>query len=196
VLRSLLGSYLRLPARAIEFRYTNKGKPELRQPAGGLHFNISHSGSWALLAFADTAVGVDVERIRPDLQALEIARRFFSREEFESLASLTGHARERGFFACWTRKEACIKALGHGLSARLDRICVPVDPHIQIAEIALATESGEHSHWSMMDIPLEEGYCGAVVFRGALRPVRHLFWTEVEQGIAVVTGKRSAPQEQ
>jgi len=55
-----------------------KGKPH---PEGinGMHFNVSHSGEWVVVAVSAYTVGVDVERIRkvPD----GVAERFFSEPE-------------------------------------------------------------------------------------------------------------------
>ena len=88
-------------------------------------FNLSHSGCWALCAAASTqAVGVDVEQVRPDVEALDIAGRVFSPAEINALQALSGEARTRAFFQCWTQKEALVKALGKGLSASLGRFSV------------------------------------------------------------------------
>src|SRR5215470_16593052 len=87
-LKTLIGKYLGLPHSDIRFQYTTHGKPYLAPAANtvGISFNISHSYGLALLSFTiGRQVGVDVERIRPDFGTLEIARRFFSTREIESL---------------------------------------------------------------------------------------------------------------
>ena len=65
------------------------------------------------------ALGVDVEQLRDNFDHDAIARRFFSEEEQRQLAALAPPERYYGFFRCWTRKEAYIKAQGTGLSLPL-----------------------------------------------------------------------------
>jgi phosphopantetheinyl transferase len=73
-LRLLLGRILDL-----RFEYDEFGKPGLiPKRAPQLQFNLSHSGGLILIAIAmGRAVGVDVERIRTDLDPDQIAARFF-----------------------------------------------------------------------------------------------------------------------
>lgn len=106
------------------------GKPQLADPTGGhLEFNLSHSGGRALIGLAgSTAVGVDIELIRPIPDAVRIARTHFSRDEAAALANLPSDAIEPAFFGLWTRKEAVVKALGTGLSLPLDRFSVTLPP--------------------------------------------------------------------
>ena len=66
-------------------------------------------------------MGIDLERVRCDLAVLEIAERFFSREEAARLSALPGESRHQEFFRCWTGKEAYVKARGEGLSLPLDQ---------------------------------------------------------------------------
>src|SRR5215207_6981176 len=65
-LRTLLARYLDTRSEAIHFDAGPFGKPCCRIAGGRpLHFNVSHSGEVALLAFsAAEEVGVDVELVR------------------------------------------------------------------------------------------------------------------------------------
>lgn len=80
----------------------------------GICFNISHSGSYVVLAFGDRELGVDVECVG---QAnLKVAKRFFTGREYDHLMEL-GEAEQRdAFYRIWTGKEAVVKAAGCGLS--------------------------------------------------------------------------------
>ena len=93
---------------------------------------MSHSGEIAVFAFAiGRKVGVDVEYIRYDVDVEEIPPRFFSRMEQQTLGDLRGQPKFEGFFNCWTRKEAYVKAVGSGLSLPLrdfDVSLVPGEP--------------------------------------------------------------------
>ena len=56
--------------------------------------------------------------------AAQLAEAHFTEDECEALALLHGPERERAFLHCWTRKEACLKAVGLGLG--LDTRCFHV----------------------------------------------------------------------
>lgn len=131
ILRQLLAGYLRRSPTDIEFAYHPRGKPYLAPSAGDppMSFNISHSHGMALLAFSvGRELGVDIERIRPDIAADEIASRYFSPEEVAELQSLPSEQRPEAFFLCWTRKEAYIKARGEGLQIPLASFRVSLTP--------------------------------------------------------------------
>jgi 4'-phosphopantetheinyl transferase len=91
------------------------GKPYLRD--GSLHFNLSHSGDYALIAIAsDAEVGVDIEQHRERVSWNEIAVRFFTKRE---VAVMRGEA---DFFRFWVMKEAVLKAAGKGLAGGLANV--------------------------------------------------------------------------
>ena len=101
----------------IELRISAEGKPYV-PGARAPFFNISHSGRYALIAISHSEeIGVDIEVVRPlhDLEAL--ADRHFSRNERRAWRddSFIGAGPLR-FLQGWTRKEACLKALGTGLA--------------------------------------------------------------------------------
>nr|AFB69907.1 PPTase7 [uncultured bacterium] len=118
-LRHLLAVRLGTCAELVELDYGPQGKPSL---AGGfaasdLRFNVSHCGDVALYAFSRCReIGVDVEAVREMPDADDIVERFFSPRERAAYRRLPARERPRGFFRCWTRKEAFIKALGSGLA--------------------------------------------------------------------------------
>jgi 4'-phosphopantetheinyl transferase len=115
-LRALLCAHTGIPGAFLEFRLGAFGKPALVEPVG-LRFNLSHSQSVGLIVLSEDAeVGVDVEVLRsmPDAEALAHAN--FSPVERRALQAVAPEARDRAFLTCWTRKEACLKAMGMGLS--------------------------------------------------------------------------------
>ena len=129
VLRIILGQYLERPAAQLRFRYNDYGKPYLANSDGELSFNLSHSDNLAVYGFVPRGeIGVDVERVKPDFATHEIARRFFSLSEVRDLTRLPAQKQAEAFFACWTRKEAYIKAKGQGLSIPLHRFRVSLNP--------------------------------------------------------------------
>ena len=92
-----------------------KGKPYIRGYPG-CQFSLSHSGGWAACALSDGPVGVDIQQHR-EIPAL--VSRKFSGEEQEWLRN-----HPDSFFDLWVKKEAYLKALGAGLTIRLDRFTV------------------------------------------------------------------------
>jgi 4'-phosphopantetheinyl transferase len=163
-LRRVLGQYLDRPPQALSFSYGAEGKPAL---AGGPAFNLSHSGGWAALAVTEEVrMGVDIEAHRPVEAA--VAERFFSPAERALLAPLQGAAWQQGFFRCWTRKEAFLKALGRGLRRPLDSFDVTLGAEARITRIA---EGGELD-WQLIDLATGPGFAGAVAIEACGRPVR------------------------
>jgi 4'-phosphopantetheinyl transferase len=161
-----------MEAAAVAFTYGLKGKPALAGPTGSvdLQFSVSHSSDLAAYALtAGAPVGVDVERLRAvDLEM--VAERTFSRRECAALRGLPGELRPTGFFNCWTRKEAYIKALGEGLSYSLDRFSVSLAPGVP-ARLESVDDAPAHvESWTLEALPVPAGFAGAVVM-GA-RPAR------------------------
>lgn len=110
----------RPPSLPLAFATGPHGKPHLPQQPR-LAFNLSHSGEHALIGVAEQAdIGVDIECRRPlsaRTELDELAERCFTRAEQDELArSATPEDALDLFYTGWTRKEACLKALGTGLS--------------------------------------------------------------------------------
>ena len=167
LLRTILARYLGSNPTDLVFRYSDKDKPSLALPGDHLEFNVSHSGKRALLAFARRrSVGVDVEYIRDDFDPQALAHRFFSVREQRALATLEPEDRYSGFFRCWTRKEAYIKAVGTGLSLPLDQFDVSLRPGEENALRATRPDAGEAAVWSLQEVPAGEGYAAALCVHG------------------------------
>ncbi len=89
-------------------------------------FNVSHSRSHGLLAFApEGQLGIDVEDWDPHRRIDGAARRILSETEQRTLHGLPEAARRRLFFRLWTCKEALIKATGEGFTRRTSGFSVP-----------------------------------------------------------------------
>ena len=161
ILRDLLGRYLRCAPRSVDFTYGPHAKPAVS--GGGsrhpLRFNLSHSHGLALVATArEREIGVDVELIRPEFAGEEIAKRYFSTNEINELRKLPSELRAEGFFLCWTRKEAYIKARGEGLQIPLDSFDVSLTPGLPAK-----LNSADQSRWALRSLAPAAGYAAAVV---------------------------------
>lgn len=129
------------------------GKPALADPVGSpIRFSASRSGELALVAVArGREVGVDVERMRPDIEHREIAARFFGPAEQEGgregLRQGLGEGLSmEAFYAAWARKEAVLKLAGVGLAG----------------DLAAAEPLGS---W-VVPVPVPEGYAAALAAEG------------------------------
>jgi 4'-phosphopantetheinyl transferase len=164
-LRFLLSRYLGIPAAELRFEYQPSGKPELAAPQNPrqLQFNVSHSAGLALIAVsAGHRLGIDIEKIRVDVDITTLAERFFSTRERAGLRALPDHLRVPAFFACWTRKESFLKATGEGLSFPLADFSVATHPDLDPAleEINGNTEAGKQ--WFLADLSVVDGYRATV----------------------------------
>ncbi len=163
ILRILLAAYLGTLPQQVLFAFSEKGKPRLAGPHGscGLAFNVSHSGSAALLGFSlRSHIGVDIEKIRSDFDTDAIAKRFFSPAEQEHLSRLPAERRPLDFFRCWTLKEAFIKALGEGLSHPLHQFDVAMDPEGPV-RLTTRPSAREAEHWRLQTVDVGPGYAAA-----------------------------------
>jgi 4'-phosphopantetheinyl transferase len=162
LLRTFLAAYLRTAPNDIEFLYGKCGKPFV---AGveNFHFNLAHSEEMAVYAFAwGCDLGVDIERIRDIRDIGAIARHFFCPEEVADLSSVNAGERLEAFFACWTRKEAYIKATGEGLSASLDSFRVALQPREPPSFVHINGSVLEADLWSLHSFRPNEDQIGAL----------------------------------
>jgi 4'-phosphopantetheinyl transferase len=172
VLRALVASYLRIAPEEASFTYGLKGKPALGDAGGPLSFNVSNSGDLAAYAFTlDCEIGVDVEHRRRLVEIEGIARRFFAPDEVTELMGLSEGERHQGFFNCWTRKEAYIKAVGDGLSVPLDSFQVTLQPGVPARMVALDGSSAAAERWTLHTFTPAPDYAGAIAYRDRERPL-------------------------
>jgi len=166
-LRTLLGRYLDLAPQDLRFETAAAGKPHLASGQRRLQFNLAHSGEYVLIAIAEgRTVGIDVEEIRDDFDAGELAAHFFSPGEQRDLETLTGRTRIEAFFECWTRKEAYVKARGEGLSLPLEQFDVSLRPGEPARLIATRPDPAEARRWQLSGLDVADGYKAALAVEG------------------------------
>jgi len=152
-------------AQSVRFRYGSYGKPELIIESCNeeLCFNVSHSHGLALYAISlNRQVGVDIERLRSDFSVDLVARQFFSKRENLALSAMAPNEKLQAFFACWTRKEAYIKAKGKGLSIPLDQFDVSINPKDLESPLRIHGDPLESCRWSLQSLNPGHGYFAAV----------------------------------
>jgi 4'-phosphopantetheinyl transferase len=161
ILRTLVAGRLGLAPAAVAFSYLAHGKPAVAAESP-LDFNLSHSGNRALFALSGNGrVGVDLEALDRDVDVMALAQRFFHPGETAALRQLPQPLRRRAFFACWTRKEAVVKATGDGLlAAPMDAFEVSVAP--DAPPRILASGRLVAADWSLHTIAASPGHAATV----------------------------------
>ncbi|MBI5651072.1 MAG: 4'-phosphopantetheinyl transferase superfamily protein [Chloroflexi bacterium] len=168
--RMILARYARRAPRDLVFATDAFGKPALVQPAPVLRFNLAHSEHLALCAITrDAPIGIDVELIKPLENLDELAARFFSPHEIAALRALSADQRTRGFYACWTRKEAYIKAVGKGLREPLDQFAVSLAPNEPARLLFARDDPHAAEQWSLFALEPAPGYIGASAIHARAR---------------------------
>ena len=140
------------------------GKPEIVQPTGSRwKFNISHTKGLSVVAISqDYEVGVDVESSLRKQRHLDLSKRFFHPDEYQSLCTISNKEEQmKRFFSLWTAKEAYLKALGKGLSKPLGSFCVTIDDGQGITIEDFAGDLDKHVFSS--SLTLYEHYCCTVI---------------------------------
>jgi 4'-phosphopantetheinyl transferase len=169
VLRMILGRYLQIEPKQVQFSYGYHGKPELAERLGDteLRFNLAHSHELALYAFTrGREIGVDIEYLRFIPDAEQIAASFFSAGEIAALQALPANQRQMAFFACWTSKEAYVKAVGKGLALPLDQFEVSLAPGEPAGLLNVKGAPGEAPRWSLNTWTPAPGYVAALAVKG------------------------------
>lgn len=178
-LRQLLATQLGLRPEEIEIDSANFQKPKIAaaQNCRQLRFSSSHSADWALIALAQNCeVGVDVEQHRTLPDAADLVNNFFSDWEIIEFERLPEPARTEGFFNCWTRKEAFVKALGLGLAHPLKQFSVTLAPGQPAALVSVAGDSAAREKWRMVSLDVAPAHAAALVFETGPSTVRCFEW--------------------
>ena len=157
-LRRILGAYLDCEPGQVSLHANRFGKPAA---AARLYFNLSHSRRIALLAIStETEVGVDIEDVRPIEP--EVAQHYFSPVEQAALASQEGDDWLNGFYRCWTRKEAILKAEGVGLHLPLSSFDVSLLPGTPAALLGVRPPTVFSCPWTLHHLESPSGTIAAL----------------------------------
>lgn len=108
---------LGVPFDEIKISYNSYGKPYI-DDVNDYRFNVTHSENHIVIAVSKKDIGVDIEHMKKDDE--QIAKRFFTVEEYEYIYHNEDDRFTKRFYQIWTLKESYIKALGKGLSIPLN----------------------------------------------------------------------------
>ncbi len=108
-----------------QLQYGKHGKPMLC--GEGFHFNLSHSGEYAVCAYGNLPIGVDVQAIKDRIP--KYTKKILSTEESRYLEQCSQPNRE--FFRLWTRKEAAAKWDSRGLQLPFEALSFVAEGRVQ-----------------------------------------------------------------
>lgn len=169
--REILARYTGLSPAQLRFPTTKWGKPYLAGFHGRLFFNVSHSGDLAVIGVSyDYEIGVDLEI--PRAVEPKLPETFFSSAEVAALEAMPDNCWLDGFYRCWTRKEAFVKALGTGLGCPLDSFTVSLDDTANARPLIAAEGKPAVSQtWRLLPFRVADRAIGAVCIASGKRPV-------------------------
>ena len=121
-------------------------------------------------------LGVDIEKMRSEVDTVALAERFFSLRERAGLRALPDDLRVQGFFACWTRKEAFLKATGDGFSFPLADFSVTTRPDLEPSLEEIRGDTQARKQWVLVDIEVRDGYRAAVAVDHAFSQMKTYAW--------------------
>jgi len=188
MLREILSFYLGGKPNTIQFQYSRYGKPSLHPnfyeyisplQSSEINFNLTHSNAIALCGITKyRQIGVDVEYTKPLPDMDKVAERFFGFQENLNYQQLPKKQKLTGFYHCWTRKEAFIKAIGEGLSYPLDQFEVSFLPNEKPSIKHIKNDQVQGEAWSLKALEPSPEYIGAVAVEGtSLRFINYEFQT-------------------
>lgn len=145
-------------------------KPEVRgvsgrTVSGAPLFNVSHSGSHALIAIGNSrrldSLGVDIERCDPALDPFLIADVGCTKLERDCLRSAKNP--RDVLYPIWVAKEAALKAVGVGIAEHLQSVSIELQSG---PEVGLRTEVAQWSGLRVRALEAPSGYVAAVAWSG------------------------------
>jgi 4'-phosphopantetheinyl transferase len=160
-LRNLLAQTLNQPPQKIRIRKAEYGKPYLADYPE-LAFNLSHTADRLMIATGwNCQLGVDIEIGKQRINLSGLVDKCFAEEEAVYWTQLPEIQKNQAFYRFWTRKEAFVKATGHGISLGLNQ-CV-INPENPAECLRVPDNCGQASLWHVLDIDLGEGIFSALV---------------------------------
>lgn len=174
ILKRIIGGYLSVYPQAVQFSYNPFGKPYLTDSNSCFRFNVSHSHGVGIVAIStNKEIGVDIELIDDKVDVFSVAEGAFSAPDVSLLKSLPSKLHSAAFFAGWTRKEACLKAIGDGLSTSEEQQSV-IPSIIEERDVMFSTcIDNRITHWSLTSIKTTDQFKAALAVEGEIGKVRY-----------------------
>jgi len=176
LMRKFVNEYTGLPYDKIVFIRDENNKPILKNNSTVVSFNVSHQGSYTVLAgeIRDIRLGVDVMALeytggKSISEFFRIMNRNFSSAEWEEIrgSALEKSETEQISMFCrhWALKESYVKALGMGIV--VDLRSIDFRTNSDLSEDSIATDTvlyidGIKQNWLFEETLLDSQHCVAV----------------------------------
>jgi len=156
ILKLILAAHTASDAKNINLDYDFNKKPFLASHPW-LHFNVSHSEDFALIAVSRSKVGIDVENISNYFDYLSLLPEIFTENEIMFVQNAKNKI--YAFYSLWTRKEAFVKGIGKGIDDDFKHTPSLDGSHTIDTSILKTTKN-----WQVYSFNLEDHYLGSVAF--------------------------------
>lgn len=159
LLKFLLAEQVGLDVNKIVLDNDSNKKPYLPSHPS-IFFNVTHSEGFAIIAIANSPIGVDIENVNKDFDYKEVLSSIFTKSEVDEV--FNSNDKQRTFYKLWTRKEAIVKATGKGIDNDFREIVALDGYHYMRPELL-----GNIEVLQVFSFELNEDYIGAVAYSGS-----------------------------
>ncbi len=160
-LRMIVAACTQIKPNAICFAEKPGQKPLIANELNSsLHFSLSYSRDYCLLAIANYPIGIDIECVDAAKMDAALMKSFFSLEELKNIEQAEKSV-ER-FFKYWTRKEALLKATGKGIGDWLPYAPVMEGNHFVASEFI-----GSEENWQLKSFRPADDYIACIAHPNA-----------------------------
>ena len=179
-IRQILAAKGKCSPEEISFELNRYGKPTLARPESTryLQFNASSSDTLGAIALSNAfPLGLDIEKIK-SANAKDydgIVKNQFTSDENNWYQNQAKPARIRVFFEFWTCKEAYLKALGIGLSGKLDSFSINLEgsePRVSHTDL----EKGGQSMLSLSHLGICDDYVACLASPEKASRIELSYW--------------------
>lgn len=168
-LKFLLAQHVGLGMDKIHLEIDANKKPFLTSHPS-VFFNLSHSADYALIAIANSPIGVDIEFINKQFTYEEILPTVFNTLEIHKV--MHSNDSHRAFYQFWTRKEAIVKAIGKGIDDDLPKIPVTDGTHSVPQGLM-----GDFKQMTVLSFPINDNYIGALAITEDMSDVDNIIFS-------------------
>jgi 4'-phosphopantetheinyl transferase len=162
----LCANYLNSSPEKVVFSKTENQKPFIPERAD-FHFNTAHSGEWVVFIFSETPCGIDIEKIEPEFDYLEVMETIFNSAEIKHITSSSEPRSE--FYKLWTKKESLLKAVGTGIVENLPALNILSGIHSLSENL-----NSNVPKWQLNWINWEKNYSLSICYKDSPSPVKFL----------------------
>lgn len=173
LLKYVLNMFLGIANKEVKFQYSKYGKPALIDKPD-IKFNLSHSGAWIFLGLSNYEIGVDIQKIGEN--KLNIAKRFFTMNEYKNLLLLKDNDATIKFYEYWALKESYVKAVGKGLTIPLNTI----EFFIKKEKINGFIDGNKVKNFQFKLVKMDSMYTSAVCLKSSKNELRQLTINKLE----------------